>query len=1500
MSDPPPKKLGSLRDRIAAFENKGSAPAPASPPAPRPKPGNLSWKPKPLSPPQSPSDASSDHGHDPDKRASGMSAADAKESMKGVSLKERMAALQGLNSFGGGSAAPLPPKPAVEKPKWKPPPVVAHAEADSEDHDDVSPSNAHADASEADSKSPNDDEQVAHSQSEEAQEELDPKEEERQRRAALAARMARLGGARVGMGPPIFAKKPNVPAKKVEVEQEDAEKHVEPGSAEVTSEGPVTQSYSEISVPIPLETSGADHSADYVAGRKDSATSSLLSTDSASSTATPRSPAMPVPVVPRRTAPPRKRPAKSPSPAAQAVLEGNVHESPSPIPPTASDTSTADHEAADTVEATEEFGAHGDLQPEIRDTQAPAPIETVEVTDVVVDQEHFTKERLTEHTAEPVETPDHEVIETPSSPAEEERRQGPEIEHTEHVLEADEHARPEYNAITGVLPAAEQVTYAAPEQEEEQEEDEASRRKRIAERLAKMGGFNPLSGPPPPPRRDSAEVLESPISPPSLRSGGQQEHSASPPVEKPAVLRKGSTDSATSRHSLPLLPTSPKPELPTRKGSVGSVRSNISLESPVRRSSQDDHRPVFAESTISEEPLEQSTIVEEADEDEDNATRAHREASYDQLRRSIDEGERYDESESDHEDVLHEPDEGFTGVISDDHDHIAPTVARAPVPSVTHELTIPHPAHVARALPSVPSIHDQDTNPSPRQQVKRQSLPPPRAIPPPPPHQEDIHEGNSVGSSPVHEYAVQHVTVESRHGTVLQDGVVREQPDEVLDQEDTRGGVSPALTTIELEEQSEDAHYEEDHAEAEAQYEPELEHEEPEYEEVPPPPPPRTSVHVLPSSIGRHEELEMEEEVPPPPPPRTSVHARHSLIGQQYEDAEAEQSLPPPPPRTSIHVPRPSVKEPNDLSASPPQERKTEALSHIQGVEREPQLPPLVPSNRPTRHIPPPLAQLITPEREILNDEDGDPIDPDFYSPLKSAGSPSSVLSSVSRAPAPHLPRRQHLRFAFQSSLHLRHHYLLRLMFRSSPLPLNRKRRRRKTLNTLVVAPLQSEWRNWEGLEPSGSHTEERNGQSTPAESERETEDAPPEEEDEFARKQRIAARIAGMGGMRFGMSAVVPPQQPSRVDHDQTDEGEVSKSPAPRRSIPLPPPPPAPAVAAVEGSHEEDSDYHHVSDSEQVHPEDSEVEEITHADVEEAPPPVPSRAGRRMSAEISSPPVPSSATRPLAVPPPVPVVSSRPNEAEAEDEPPPPPPRTARAPPPRSGTLPPLPPATAEDVIPDVDFGAGTDLSLSGQWSEDPMNYPPPAPSKPHAPVHIPSGPPNTSHPPPAELHLSADDLMAQWGRVGIQVHEAATALFEKSKKSVVGDGTYVGFVTTAIAQIPNAAKPGPPFDSFGYLFYAQTGASVQKRASDIMPGDIILLHEAKFKGHKGLQSYHQNIGIGEPLVAIIADFETKKSKVKVFQANQHVGQQSVESASYRLDDMKSGTIQIFRVLEA
>ncbi|KAJ4476642.1 hypothetical protein J3R30DRAFT_3291861 [Lentinula aciculospora] len=209
---------------------------------------------------------------------------------------------------------------------------------------------------------------------------------------------------------------------------------------------------------------------------------------------------------------------------------------------------------------------------------------------------------------------------------------------------------------------------------------------------------------------------------------------------------------------------------------------------------------------------------------------------------------------------------------------------------------------------------------------------------------------------------------------------------------------------------------------------------------------------------------------------------------------------------------------------------------------------------------------------------------------------------------------------------------------------------------------------------------------------------------------------------------------------------------------------------------------------------------------------------------------------------------------------------------------------------IPSVDFGEHTDLSLS--WTDDIASS---------ISSTLPSAEPSTNRPTQpiaVDVVLSPDDLVSVWGRVGVQVCEVATTLFEKSKKTLIGDGTYQGFIDATLKEVPNAAPLSG--QEYGYLVYMQSGALVQKRASEILPGDIVWMHEAKFKGHKGLQTYSQAVGSGEPLVGVVGEFEAKKFKIRVFQANQHVGQQTVETVSYRLEDMKSGMIKIFRVLEA
>ena len=136
-------------------------------------------------------------------------------------------------------------------------------------------------------------------------------------------------------------------------------------------------------------------------------------------------------------------------------------------------------------------------------------------------------------------------------------------------------------------------------------------------------------------------------------------------------------------------------------------------------------------------------------------------------------------------------------------------------------------------------------------------------------------------------------------------------------------------------------------------------------------------------------------------------------------------------------------------------------------------------------------------------------------------------------------------------------------------------------------------------------------------------------------------------------------------------------------------------------------------------------------------------------------------------------------------------------------------------------------------------------------------------------ELHMSTEDLELACYRVGILVCRVADQLFEESKQSPVGDGTYVGFVNAVLEKVPNVSTVERSASSFGYLIYSQTGHKVTKNVVGVMPGDIITLQDAKLGGRKD-HSHYQTVGEGIAVVGIVGECEP----VTVYQAK-HDGSQ-------------------------
>lgn len=371
---------------------------------------------------------------------------------------------------------------------------------------------------------------------------------------------------------------------------------------------------------------------------------------------------MPVPAVPRRAGPPRKKPAKSPSPApppAQSeqseqsessqppleptpsaeltpprVLNTEITESPSPAP--ALDAEIESKETEEAVKQSKEIEEIGTREPEMEPEVSPVTVakikEETQALEPKDDGDHDVSQEPEETSTrdEDIETPAKEVetraepvheVKSESTVVKEEQEvtnkpkqsyQSEEIEEpvTDEPAVVEEPEFEESRSFEVAKPAAEEPHPVEVAEEPEEEEDEVARRKRIAERLAKMGGVNPFASPRPPVRKptfpvsptspsgstdlaparkgsiDAVQSEPSPASPPPIPV--RRESTDSAVLGRRTSLRRGSTDSTSSQplRSPPLLPTSPKPTLPTRKDSVGSIGSGSGI-APPRRASQD-------------------------------------------------------------------------------------------------------------------------------------------------------------------------------------------------------------------------------------------------------------------------------------------------------------------------------------------------------------------------------------------------------------------------------------------------------------------------------------------------------------------------------------------------------------------------------------------------------------------------------------------------------------------------------------------------------------------------------------------------------------------------------------------------------------------------------------------------------------------------------------------------------------------------------------------------
>ena len=448
-----------------------------------------------------------------------------------------------------------------------------------------------------------------------------------------------------------------------------------------------------------------------------------------------------------------------------------------------------------------------------------------------------------------------------------------------------------------------------------------------------------------------------------------------------------------------------------------------------------------------------------------------------------------------------------------------------------------------------------------------------------------------------------------------------------------------------------------------------------------------------------------------------------------------------------------------------------------------------------------------------------------------------------------------------------------------------------------------SEHETEEGSNDKTSQPDHNNGDQTPEEAQR-------------ARRAAIAARMAAMGGRGFGMYGGVAPAPAAAAENapssppQQEPETSPSPPPLPTSRPPVKPraplseavtraPPPMPKASSPAHGDTSESEIEMVNaetedEGEMVEQEDEEPELVEPLlapplrsnrppmpAANRSPPPIPGKP-RSMSLEVQDviPPAvvrraPSTRNAPAPVSLPIEYV-----DLDEESK--------SRGPQTRASNAPSMESSGQWELphIPHESF----DLSRPGQGGK--LGAPPlqhgetdaswteveqeqiSAPSTSQGGMMTPLEP--FSGPAPPKVSIEALALLSQ--KYGAKIAQSAHQIHERSKRLVIGDGSSTSFLYMTLAST------GVSTGTLGHLIYAQTGGAVQKRLGDIMPGDVVALYEAHFKGHKGglgLGNYSAVWGSKEePVLGVVSEFDAKKSKIKAYAVNQHPNSYPVRAA--------------------
>lgn len=161
--------------------------------------------------------------------------------------------------------------------------------------------------------------------------------------------------------------------------------------------------------------------------------------------------------------------------------------------------------------------------------------------------------------------------------------------------------------------------------------------------------------------------------------------------------------------------------------------------------------------------------------------------------------------------------------------------------------------------------------------------------------------------------------------------------------------------------------------------------------------------------------------------------------------------------------------------------------------------------------------------------------------------------------------------------------------------------------------------------------------------------------------------------------------------------------------------------------------------------------------------------------------------------------------------------------------------------------------------------------------------GPPRT---------LRQDEMEDFHDRFGRQIFDAATS----KKDTVVGDGTPQSLVLELLRPLKGALWPVGT-RSYGALVYSNMANASTQQYDVIRPGDIVSFRNSKFQGKHGAMHAKYSAEVGKPdHVAIVSEWDGTKKKLRAWEQGRE--NKKVKQESYKLDDLRSGEVKVWRVV--